>query len=161
VCFLSGNITLVVFLAGKPMRLQVEWVPHECHFLYIICHYYEYFEAFLVRIVVNLIQDPKFGLDVTLMGSMTRFRHNVTPTGAMTSLRHVIRRSNNTHDVTEVSRCQSQCTRVIQQCNPEKYCTVGLHAWQWQKLGRNVRIKLFSEYEIGFNDVQSIDHQII
>jgi hypothetical protein len=26
VCFLSGNITQLVFLAGKPTRLQVEWV---------------------------------------------------------------------------------------------------------------------------------------
>jgi hypothetical protein len=79
---------------------------------------------------------------------MGTWRDNVTMTlrraGAMTSLRPVVRRSNNTHDVTEVQRCQSQCSHVIQPCDPEKYHTVGLHAWQRQRFGRNVRIKLFS-----------------
>jgi hypothetical protein len=37
--------------------------------------------------------------------------------------RYLIRRSNN--DVTKVPRRQSQCTRMIQPCNP---CTVGLNA---------------------------------
>jgi hypothetical protein len=71
VCFLSGNIARAVFLAGKPTRPQVEWVSqakkttrqrdistqkiHECRYLFITCHYQEYFEAFLARIVANLI----------------------------------------------------------------------------------------------------------
>jgi hypothetical protein len=47
-------------------------------------------------------------------GAMPRLRHNdVTPTGAMMSLGHVGRHSNNTHDVTEVLRRQSQCTCVF------------------------------------------------
>jgi hypothetical protein len=37
VCFLSGNITLVVFLAGKPTRPQDEWVS-ECRFMFITYH---------------------------------------------------------------------------------------------------------------------------
>jgi hypothetical protein len=40
--------------------------------------------------------------------------------------------------------------------DPVKYHTVGLHGWQRQKFGRNVRIKFFSRVEIGFNDVQPI-----
>jgi hypothetical protein len=40
VCFLSGNITRVVFLAGKPVSKKTTSVifprkTHECHFLFI------------------------------------------------------------------------------------------------------------------------------
>jgi hypothetical protein len=59
------------------------------------------------------------------------------------------------HDVTEVQRRLSQCSHVIQPYDPEKYHTVGLHTWQRQKFGGNIRIKLFIyEYEIGFKDIQ-------
>jgi hypothetical protein len=97
---------------------------HECRFLFITCHYYKYFEAFLVRhvrIVANLIKKFK-----TQSSAWTDARHrdvtiyDVMPTGAMASLGHV-RRSKNTHDVTEAWRRQSQCTRVIERCYPEKY----------------------------------------
>jgi hypothetical protein len=100
----------------------------------------------LARIVANLIQKLKTqssaltsryadgSNDMMTLHRQSRWRHFGLSLGA----------PNNMHDVTEVPRRQSQCTRVIQPCNLEKYCTVGLHAWQRQKFGRNVWIKLFS-----------------
>jgi hypothetical protein len=79
-------------------------------------------------------------------------RHDdITPTGALTSLGHVVRRSticmtslrvNNVF--TTMHRLYHMASHVIQLCDTEKYHTVGLHAWQWQKFGSDVRIKLFS-----------------
>jgi hypothetical protein len=40
--------------------------------------------------------------------------------------------------------CITWLAMLIQPCDPEKYHTVGLHAWQRQQFGRNVWIKLFS-----------------
>jgi hypothetical protein len=71
-----GNIKQVVFLAGKPTRLQAGRVGfpgqenhecdistqkiQECCFLFITCHYYEYLEAFLARIVANAMSTIGF-----------------------------------------------------------------------------------------------------
>jgi hypothetical protein len=110
------------------------WYFHSKHFLFITCN--EYFEVFFNsnrRKFNSEIQDPRFGLDVAMTladGS----------DGGTWARRYA---PQNTHDVTEVWRRRLQCTRVIQTCNLEKYCTVGLRAWQWQKFARNVRIKLF------------------
>jgi hypothetical protein len=101
------------------------------------------------------IQDPKFGHDVandvTTSRRREQWRDNVTPTGAMTSLGSVIRRSTicmtslRFNDIfMTMHRLYHMAGCVIQSCDPEKYHTVGLNAWQRQKFDRNVRIIFFS-----------------
>jgi hypothetical protein len=81
-CFLSGNITRVVFLARKPTRLQVEWVsqakkitcvifPPKKHTSAVFCLSHATIKSILWHIFSSNrrkfnseIQDPKFGIDI-------------------------------------------------------------------------------------------------
>jgi hypothetical protein len=77
--FLSGNITQMVFLAGKPGREN-----HECRFCLSHDTKWEHFEAFLARNITNLIQKFKTNsLAVTLQ--MTRRRYADGSNHALTS----------------------------------------------------------------------------
>jgi hypothetical protein len=160
--FFEWNITQVVFLAWKPTRPQVEWVsqPRKPRVWYFHSKNtrvpFSVYHMPLLRVGLfwgifssnrrkfnSEIQDPKFSLDVT---RREQWRDYVTmtlrrqeqwchlgpsfggPTICMTSLR--------SHDV--YHNAAVWYNRAIR----KKYCTVGLHAWQWQKFCRNVRIKL-------------------
>jgi hypothetical protein len=116
------------------------------------------FEAFLARIVANLIQ--KFKTQSSALMTLHRWEQwrdnvtmtrDVTPTGAMTSFRPVAR-----------DHWVLQCTSItMQPCDmTEKY-----HCWIARLTMAKILYKCsnscLAEDEIGFNDVQPIDHQII
>jgi hypothetical protein len=99
-----------------------------------------------------------FGFDVVCCSGVTEYKNRAGTLQFLDSRGIDVGETPNY--ITLVLTMKLLSPRVIQLCNPKKYCTLGFaHPWQWQKFVKNVRIKL-DRTEMGYNDVQTVNYWV-